>query len=108
MRAPGSSGGPWPTRRWRFASFCEVDAANVMVLTLKRAEDGRGHILRLLETDGKETAVTVTLPFLAFRQVLETNLVEEDVRELLGGGPSVKVAMNPHTVTTLRLLEATE
>jgi hypothetical protein len=97
-------GGSLPTS----ASFCEVDAANVMVLTLKRAEDGRGHILRLLETDGKETAVTVTLPFLAFRQVLETNLVEEDVHELPGGGPSVKVAMNPHTVTTLRLLEAPE
>ncbi|MBQ36810.1 MAG: glycoside hydrolase family 38 C-terminal domain-containing protein [Candidatus Latescibacteria bacterium] len=92
-------GGSLPTS----ASFCEVDAANVMVLAFKRAEDGRGHILRLAETDGRETVVTVNLPFLAFQQVLETNLVEEDQRELPGGEHSVTVSIRAFAVTTLRL-----
>ena len=52
--------------------------------------------------------VDQTSAILQSRLTATSNLVEEDVRELLGGGPSVKVAMNPHTVTTLRLLEATE
>ena len=52
--------------------------------------------------------VDQTSAVLQSRLTATGNLVEEDVRELLGGGPSVKVAMNPHTVTTLRLLEATE
>jgi alpha-mannosidase len=92
-------GGSLPTS----ASFCEVDAANVMVLTFKKAEDGQGHILRLLETEGTETVATVNLPFLEFRQVSETNLVEEDQRELPGARHSLTVAIKPYALTTLRL-----
>lgn len=85
------------------ASFCEVDAPNVMVLAFKEAEDGRGYILRLIETEGKETTVAVDMPYLAFQRVSETNLVEENQRELSAGGHAVTVAIKPFAVVTLRL-----
>ena len=74
-----------------------------MVLAFKEAEDGRGYILRLIETEGKETTVAVDMPYLAFQRVSETNLVEENQRELSAGGHAVTVAIKPFAVVTLRL-----
>lgn len=88
------------------ASFCQIDAPNVHVLAFKRAEDGRGHILRLAEREGRNTTANVSLPFLSFGQVLATNLVEEDERELPDAGPSVRVEIGSFSIVTLRLLEA--
>ena len=104
MKGRQENGGSLPMS----ASFCQINATNVIVLAFKRAEDGRGHILRLLETAGKETTAMVTLPSLSFRQVWVTNLVEEDERQLHNAGPSVKITIKPFTVTTLRLLDTPE
>ena len=93
------SGGTLPAT----ASFCEVDAPNVMVLTIKKAEDGKGYILRLIETEGKETTATVNLPYLALGQVFESNLVEENQRVVPSGAHSVALTIKPFSVVTLRL-----
>jgi alpha-mannosidase len=42
----------------RKMSFCQVDKPNVFLLTLKRAEDGDGIIVRLIETEGKDAEQT--------------------------------------------------
>ena len=86
-------------------SFCEVDAPNVMALTLKKAEDGKGHILRLIETEGKETTTTVNLPHLALRHAFETNLVEENRRMLPCDLHSIKVTVKPFAIVTLRFAD---
>ena len=98
MKGP-QKGGPLPPS----ASFCAIDAPNVMVLAFKEAEDGKGHILRLIETEGKETTTAVNLPYLEPKHVFETNLVEENQRELPGCGHSVTVSIEPFAVVTLRL-----
>lgn len=85
------------------ASFCEVDAPNVMVLTFKKAEDDIGYILRLIETEGKETTATVHLPYLALGQVYETNLVEENQRVMPSSSHSTALTIKPFSVVTLRL-----
>ena len=85
------------------ASFCEIDAPNVMALTFKKAEDDKGYILRLIETEGRETKATVYLPYLALGQVFETNLVEENQRVLPSGSHSVALTTKPFSVVTLRL-----
>jgi len=71
-------------------SFCQVDRPNVLLLTLKRAEDGprlRGDelapaeagdlIIRLIETEGQEVTAKVILPHLTIKKAWRTNLVEE-------------------------------
>lgn len=55
----GTHGG----RLARSASFIEVDAPNVVVAAVKRPEEGRGLIIRLVETCGRPARATVDLRF---------------------------------------------
>lgn len=86
------------------ASFCHIDAPNIMLLTLKRAEDGNGLILRLIETEGKEIETRVSLPTLPILQAYETDLVERDQRLLPCACHTVSVTLEPFAIRTLRLV----
>jgi alpha-mannosidase len=72
-------------------SFCQVDKPNVFLLTLKRAEDGDGIIVRLIETEGKDVTATLNIPHLTIKQAYRTNLVEEN---------KAKATFSEHTITT--------
>jgi fibronectin type 3 domain-containing protein len=99
-RADGKNAGALPAS----ASFLSVDAPNVMLSVLKPAEgNGRGFILRLHETTGKETTATVNLPMLPpIEAALETSLVEND-RSVLGKGNTFTVTLRPFGVKTIRV-----
>jgi alpha-mannosidase len=84
-------------------SFCQVDAPNVLLTTIKRAEDGRGMIVRLIETDGKDTATTLTLPHVGISSAWRTSLVEEDQAKLSFTGHSLTVPVRAFGIATLRL-----
>jgi alpha-mannosidase len=86
------------------ASFCQIDAPNVMLLTFKRAEDGNGYIIRLMETEGKRDKTTVTMPCLSILHAFETNLVEENQRLLPCNRHSVETTLKPFAVATIRLV----
>jgi alpha-mannosidase len=79
-----------------------VDAENVEVVTLKRAEDGNGLIVRLVEIEGEERVVRVKVPGGSVLHAYETNLVEENQRLLQGDGDSIAVTVKPFGLTTLR------
>ncbi len=85
-------------------SFCGVEPRNVLLSTLKQAEDGKGFIVRLIETEGRESVATITLPSLKIEQVLRTNIVEEDEEPLPTGGHTVTVAIKPFEIATVRIL----
>ena len=92
-------------------SLCRIDKPNVFLLTLKRAEDGDGIIARLIETEGKETSATLTLPSLVIKKAQKTNLVEEDAGDLSARGTadlsftehSIAFPIQAFGITTLRL-----
>ncbi|MBN1916471.1 MAG: hypothetical protein JW889_01075 [Verrucomicrobia bacterium] len=96
---PGPQQGPLPAAH----SFCTVDKANVALTTIKRADDDQGLIVRLVETEGVETDVTVDVPFAAFTKAVETNLVEEGARPLPCNGTRFTVHLAPWRVATVRL-----
>ena len=56
-----------------------------------------------IETEGKETTIAVNMPYLEPEQVFETNLVEENQRQLPGVGHAVTVPIKPFAVATIRL-----
>jgi hypothetical protein len=85
-------------------SFCQIDAPNAMLLTLKRAEDGRGFILRLLETEGRDAEVVVSLPLLDIVQAYSSNLVEENESLLPCTRHSVHTRLAPYSFRTIRLV----
>ena len=86
------------------ASFCQVEPPNAMLLTLKQAEDGRGLIARLIETEGEAADAKVTLPFLEILAAYRANVVEENQHLLPAAAHSVEVPLTPHAVVTIRLV----
>ena len=84
-------------------SFCDINQPNVLLLTLKQAEDGEGLIVRLMETEGKDTDVKVTLPFFTITGAYQTNLVEENERILSIKKHSVEVFAKAFGITTIRV-----
>ncbi len=84
-------------------SFCQVDNSNVLLLTLKKAEDGNGLIVRLLETRGKDTTTTLSLPFISIAQAYQTNLVEENERFLSAQEHTVAIPVKAFGITTVRV-----
>jgi alpha-mannosidase len=85
------------------ASWVQLDAPNVVLLTLKRAEDGDGYIVRLMETRGCETEVTVSLPRFQIRHAFGTNLVEENQRLLSCSAHAVRTTVRAFGLATIRI-----
>ena len=85
-------------------SFCQVDKPNVILLTLKKAEDGEGIIIRLNETEGRDTEVNVTLPKMTIGKVYETNLVEENEKLMDVQGQTIKINIKAFGIKTIRIL----
>lgn len=79
-------------------SIVQTSAKNVVVETIKLAEDGKGIILRIYEATGKETAVTIMPGFdycSAYLCDLEENIIEQaDLNN---------IAFTPFEIKTFRL-----
>ncbi len=100
----GRQSGPLPVAY----SFCAVDKANVVITTLKRAEDGDGLIVRLVETEGVEADVTVDVLFATLAKAVQTNIVEEgEARVLPCDGTRFTAHLAPWQVATVRLTART-
>lgn len=75
--------GPSAGRLPLAGSFCQITGGEAAVQAIKRAEDGRGFILRIFEEGGVESEITVNLPWLALSRVSRTNIVEEDTFDFI-------------------------
>jgi alpha-mannosidase len=85
-------------------SLVSVSKPNVIVETIKRAEEGDGIILRLYESQRKRGPVQVRLGF-AVESAWETNLLEEDESELSVENDSIQLNLRPYQIMTIRLRE---
>lgn len=84
------------------ASFVTVDSPNVVIETVKQAEDGNGVIVRLYECG--RTRGTVSLQTgLAVQAAWQTNLLEENQTALAVTGNSVQIPIRPYAIVTVRL-----
>ena len=81
-------------------SFASVDRKNVILETVKKAEDSDAAILRLYESENARTKVTVTLPE-GTKQVFVTNLLEEKEGELEVRDGKVSFTIKPFEIVTL-------
>ncbi len=89
------------------SSFLDVDSPNVVCTTIKPAEaNGRGIVLRFVETQGKPATATFHATFFGIpRQAFETSLLEEDRRALpVGSDGEVTIDLPPFGVKTVRLV----
>jgi alpha-mannosidase len=73
-----------------------------LLTAIKRAEDGRGLIVRGYETRGQTHRVTMRLPG-EVRQVQRANLLEEAEETLPVSRGGVRFLCRPHEIVTLLL-----
>ena len=83
-------------------SLITVSAPNVVIETVKRAEDGDGIIVRLYESHRKRGAVTVRFAF-TVGSAWETNLLEENQAALPVADGAVSLNLRPYQIVTLRV-----
>ncbi|MGA2119208.1 MAG: glycoside hydrolase family 38 C-terminal domain-containing protein [Bryobacteraceae bacterium] len=85
------------------ASFLTVAGDAAEVETLKPAEDGRGYILRLVETSGRAHAVRIASRLFEIERVWEASAVEDDRREIPVAKDGVEVGLPASGIVTLRM-----
>jgi alpha-mannosidase len=94
--APG--GGPLPAS----ASWLGCDAANIVVETVKQAEEGEALVVRLYEAAGTATRATLRCGF-PLTAVMACNLIEEESAPLPSLEEGVPLTFNPFEIRTLCL-----
>ena len=85
--------------------FVSVDQPNVVIETVKRAEDGNGVIVRMYECRRMRGAVTLTTGF-DLAEAWHTNLLEEAGTAVGVAGRAVTFDIKPYEIVTLRLIPA--
>jgi len=85
-------------------SFVKIDAPNVVLTAVKKAEDDGGLLIRFYEWAGKEANVRIDLPMPASK-VEETNLMEKPDHELILGDDAkgFLVPTKPYEIKTVKV-----
>ncbi len=96
---PRQTGGTLPVSQ----SFLSVDADNIVVSALKKAEDSDDVILRLYEAERKNTQARVVLPFKA-KAASSTNIIEQAQGPLNQSGNRIVVPVGHQAIETYRLV----
>lgn len=84
-------------------SLVSVDAPNVVIETLKQAEDGNGIIVRLYENHRYRGKATISTGF-DLAEAYHCNLLEENETGLEITDNSVTLSLRPYQIATLRLI----
>lgn len=83
-------------------SFASVDKSNVVLETIKKAEDGNGTVLRMYESENAYTKAVLTVNT-AFSKAYICNLIEETEREAEVNGNEIRVVLKPYEVVTVKV-----
>ena len=83
-------------------SFAHIEAENVIIETIKKAEKSDDIILRLYEASGATTRTTLTFDQ-EIKAIWSTNLLEEPEKSLDHQQKSVEVTLSPFEILTLRV-----
>ena len=86
-------------------SLVAVDVPNVVIETVKQAEDGNGVIVRLYESQRRRGEIKLTAGF-PVQAAYRTNLLEETQAELTVAGNTVSYAIRPYEIATFRIVPA--
>lgn len=83
-----------------FNSFLTCSALNVIVDTIKRAEDGNGTIIRLYEAWGIDSETVLAL-HAEFDEILEVDLMEQELQPLKSTRQGLTLDFTPFEIKTL-------
>ncbi len=84
-------------------SFCCVEPDSVTLTTVKRADDGKGLIVRVRETAGRDTQAKITTGFGGVKKASRCDLVERVQGPLAIDNGRVSLELGANAMATLRL-----
>ncbi len=85
--------------------FASVDKSNIMLETIKSAEDGNGIILRMYECENALTNAAVKLGMASsVASVEECNLIEEKISDIPMAEEGFMVKIKPYEIKTFRVV----
>jgi alpha-mannosidase len=84
-------------------SLTAVDQPNLVIETIKRAEDDQGLIIRLYETQRKRGPFTLKTGF-PISKAWRTNILEENQEALAVEENQVKGFIKPYQIVTIRII----
>src|SRR5262249_8150968 len=87
-------------------SLVSVSAPNVVIETVKQAEDGSGIIVRFYEDERSRGKFTLTTGF-PLKEAYRCNLLEENEGALAVDGNQLHLDITPYQIITLRLIPQT-
>ncbi len=83
--------------------FVEALEDNVAIDAIKKAQDGRGYIIRVVEEEQKRGSCEIRLGF-GFEKVYECNMIEEDKAEIPAADNGFSFTIKPFEVKTFRIV----
>ncbi len=83
-------------------SFARIEAENVIIETIKKAEKSDDIILRLYEASGATTRTTLTFDR-EINTIWSTNLLEEPEKSIDHQQKSIELTFAPFEIITLRI-----
>ncbi|GMU22857.1 MAG: hypothetical protein AMXMBFR13_29410 [Phycisphaerae bacterium] len=83
-------------------SFCQVEPASVEIMTVKPADDGKGLILRVRETGGKDTEARIQTAF-GLNKASSCDLVERVQGDLPMENGRLSLKLGANAMATVRL-----
>ena len=86
----------------RSFGFYQIQGQNVKLETIKRAENGKGTILRLYEYAGSNSKIILNI-LKDWKSVIETDLLENNLQSIEGGFNSIELEFNPFEIKTYRI-----
>ena len=84
-------------------TFVSVSDSSVILETIKRAEESDDVILRLYESERMSEEISLTFDR-KFKKIIETDLLENEIREVAKDADSVKLAFSEFEIKTLKLV----
>ena len=85
-------------------SLLQIEPENIVTTCFKKAHDGRGYILRLYESAGKSTLVSIKSSGPLSEMKFELTNIIENLRGEKISGPEIKIMMKPFEIKTLRFI----
>jgi alpha-mannosidase len=83
-------------------SFLKLNEDNLVLTTVKKAEDSGAWVIQWYDAEGRETEATITLPAVP-RKVFQSNFMEVDGKAIPFKGKTVRVKTKKHSVETIKV-----
>ena len=83
-------------------SFVKLNEDNLVLTSVKKAEDSNAWIIQWYDAGGRETEATLTLPSVP-KRVLQSNFMEVDGKPIKFNGKVVKVKTKKNSVETIKV-----